>query len=86
MELAADDISLEPSSNIRRLFIKPGGSEPGPDGDGRWRPDGPMPGDGARLGGVARPSPESVSEHDCAEEGKSRIGKKKYVFISILEC
>lgn len=35
MELAADDISLEPSSNMRRLFIKPGGSDPGPDGDGR---------------------------------------------------
>lgn len=35
MELAADDISLDPSSNIRRLFIKPGGSDPGPDGDGR---------------------------------------------------
>lgn len=61
IELAAD-ISLDPSSNIRLLFIKPGGSEPGPDGDGKWRPDGPIPGDGARRGGVARPKPESVSE------------------------
>lgn len=82
MELAADDISLEPSSNMRRLFIKPGGSDPGPDGDGRWRPDGPMPGDGARLGGVARPSPESVSEHDC---GGGEEQNRKNVFISILE-
>lgn len=61
IELAADEISLDPSSNIRRLFMKPGGSEPGPDGDGKCRPDGPIPGDGARRGGVARPKPESVS-------------------------
>lgn len=61
IELAAD-ISLDPSSNIRLLFIKPGGSEPGPDGDGKWRPEGPIPGDGARRGGVALPKPESVSK------------------------
>lgn len=44
------------------MFIKPGGSEPGPDGEGKWRLDGPIPGDGARRGGVARPNPESVSK------------------------
>lgn len=54
-------MSLDPSSNMRRLFMKPGGNEPGPDGEGKWRPDGPMPGEGARRGGVARPRPESVS-------------------------
>lgn len=50
---------------MRRLFMKPGGNEPGPEGDGRWRPDGPIPGDGARRGGVARPRPESVSAVYC---------------------
>lgn len=60
IELAAE-ISLDPSSNILRLFIKPPGNEPGPDGDGKWRDEGPIPGDGARRGGVARPRPESVS-------------------------
>lgn len=64
IELGVDEISLEPSSNTRRcLFIKPGGNEPGPDGDGKCRFDGAMPGDGARRGGVARPKPESVSKH-----------------------
>lgn len=61
MELALDEMSLEPSSKPRRFVINPGGSEPGPDGEGRWRLDGPIPGDGARLGGVARPRPESES-------------------------
>ena len=41
--------------------MKPGGNEPGPDGDGKCLPERPIPGDGARLGGVARPKPESVS-------------------------
>lgn len=41
--------------------MRPGGSEPGPDGDGKWRAPGPMPGEGARLGGVALPKPESES-------------------------
>lgn len=59
IELGVDEISLEPSSTTRRLFMKPG-NEPGPDGDGRWRL-APMPGEGARRGGVARPKPESVS-------------------------
>lgn len=49
-----------PSSKPRRFVIKPGGSEPGPDGDGICLPEA-MPGDGARRGGVARPNPESVS-------------------------
>lgn len=62
MELAAEEISLEPSSKIRRLCIRPPGREPGPDGEGKCRPEGPIPGEGARLGGVARPNPESVSE------------------------
>lgn len=71
MELGVDDISLEPSSKMRpRLFMKPGGNEPGPDGDGKCRPDGPIPGDGARLGGVARPNPESVSRHQAKIEEK----------------
>lgn len=62
IELAVDEMSLEPSSKTRpRLFMKPGGNEPGPDGDGKWRLDCPTPGDGARRGGVARPNPESVS-------------------------
>lgn len=45
--------------------MKPGGREPGPEGDGKCRPDGPIPGDGARRGGVARPKPESVSSHNA---------------------
>lgn len=73
MELGVDEISLEPSSKMRRLFMKPGGREPGPDGDGRWRPDGPMPGDGARLGGVARPKPESVSSHKIERQWRTQI-------------
>lgn len=54
-------MSLEPSSKPRLFVMRPGGSDPGPDGDGKCRLEGPMPGDGARLGGVARPSPESES-------------------------
>lgn len=53
IELAADEISLDPSSNILRFVMRPGGSEPGPDGDGKWR--APIP------GGVALPKPESES-------------------------
>lgn len=45
--------------------MRPGGNEPGPDGDGKWRAPGPMPGDGARLGGVALPRPESESIHNA---------------------
>lgn len=56
-----DEMSLEPSSKPRLFVMSPGGSDPGPDGDGKCRLEGPMPGDGARLGGVARPSPESES-------------------------
>lgn len=54
----------DPSSKPRRFDIKPGGSEPGPDGDGICLPEA-MPGDGARRGGVARPNPESVSRPRC---------------------
>lgn len=70
MELGVDEISLAPSSYpplpppMRLFDIRLGcGSEPGPDGDGKWRDDDPvpMPGDGARRGGVARPKPESES-------------------------
>lgn len=65
MELCADEISLDPSSNMRRFVIKPGGNEPGPEGDGKCRPmtcePPPIPGEGALRGGVARPKPESVS-------------------------
>ena len=39
-----------------RLEKSPGGSDPGPDGEGRCLA---MPGEGARRGGVARPSPLS---------------------------
>lgn len=35
IELAVDEMSLEPSSNTRPRFIKPGGNDPGPDGDGK---------------------------------------------------
>lgn len=85
IELGVDDISLEPSSKMRpRLFMKPGGREPGPDGDGKWRPDGPMPGDGARLGGVARPKPESVSRHNMWIEKKEKI--ERIVMKRILAC
>lgn len=49
----------------RRFESKLGcGSEPGPLGEGKWRPDDdpdPKPGEGALRGGVARPSPESES-------------------------
>lgn len=58
MLLGVDEMSLDPSSKPRRLVIKPGGNDPGPDGDGRWRG---IPGEGARRGGVALPSPESES-------------------------
>lgn len=54
----------DPSSKPRRFDIKPGGSEPGPDGDGICLPEA-IPGDGARRGGVARPNPESVSGPSC---------------------
>jgi len=60
MELGVELMSLEPSSKFLRFVISPGGSEPGPDGDGRCRIL-LMPGDGARRGGVALPRPESVS-------------------------
>lgn len=60
---AVNEISLDPSSNPRRFDIKPGGKEPGPEGDGICLPDAAIPGDGARRGGVARPNPESVSNH-----------------------
>ena len=76
IELAAD-ISLDPSSKTLRFDISPGGNDPGPDGDGICLPvddeDGPMPGDGARLGGVARPKPESVSKHRC---NKNKMEKR----------
>lgn len=52
-------MSLLPSSN-RRLDIRPGGRDPGPDGDGKCLVL-PIPGLGALLGGVARPKPLSVS-------------------------
>lgn len=65
MELGVDEISLDPSSKTRRFDINPGGSDPGPEGDGKCLPDGPIPGDGARRGGVARPKPESVSRHEA---------------------
>lgn len=58
--------------------MKPGGNDPGPDGDGKWRFDGPIPGDGARRGGVARPKPESVSMHNFKK-------KNNFVFSSELE-
>lgn len=66
--------------------MKPGGNEPGPDGDGKWRPDGPIPGDGARLGGVARPKPESVSSHGCMIRDRERKKKKKYETFIMAEC
>lgn len=83
IELGVDEISLEPSSNIRpRLFIKPGGNDPGPDGDGKWRFDGPIPGDGARRGGVARPKPESVSMHNFKKRISFRLFFLKiFVFV-----
>lgn len=59
MLLGVELISLDPSSNIRRLVMNPG-RLPGPDGEVRCRM-APTPGEGALLGGVARPSPESVS-------------------------
>lgn len=49
-----------------RRFIKLGcGKDPGPLGEGKWRPEDaePIPGDGARRGGVARPNPESESKY-----------------------
>lgn len=45
----------------RRFDIKPGGSEPGPEGEGMCLFSVAIPGDGARRGGVALPMPESVS-------------------------
>lgn len=56
MELGVELMSLDPSSKVLRLVTRPGGSEPGPEGDGKVR----KPGEGARRGGVARPRPESV--------------------------
>lgn len=68
-------MSLAPSSNPRLLETNPGGKDSGPDGDGRCllrlptTPVAPclepIPGDGARLGGVERPKPESVSSQQC---------------------
>lgn len=52
--------------------MSPGGKEPGPDGDGKCRPtpcELPIPGDGARRGGVARPKPESVSAFESPWSG-----------------
>lgn len=74
IELAVE-MSLEPSSNTRPRFMKPGGNDPGPDGDGKCRFECPMPGDGARRGGVARPKPESVSAciHKAAAAGETYI-------------
>lgn len=67
-----DEISLAPSSNPRLFETNPGGNDSGPDGDGKCllmpaTPVGlpPIPGDGARLGGVERPKPESVSSQQC---------------------
>lgn len=60
MELGVLLISLLPSSKTLRLVMRPGGSEPGPEGDGKCLML-PIPGLGARLGGVARPRPLSVS-------------------------
>lgn len=69
MELGVELMSLAPSSKPlipRRFDIKLGcGKEPGPLGEGKWRPEDdpePIPGDGARRGGVARPKPESESD------------------------
>jgi hypothetical protein len=67
MELGVELISLAPSSKptmFRRLDIIGWGREPGPLGEGRCLPvelADPIPGDAARLGGVARPKPESES-------------------------
>lgn len=61
-------MSLLPSSKTLLLVIRPGGKDPGPDGEGRCLmlpTQFPMPGLGARLGGVARPSPLSVSTFRC---------------------
>lgn len=60
-EFWVEDTSLDPSSKPRRFDTRPGGKDPGPDGDGICLPDSAIPGDGARRGGVARPNPESVS-------------------------
>lgn len=69
--------SLDPSSNPRRFDIKPGGNEPGPEGDGICLPEAPIPipGDGARLGGVARPSPESVSNRQAKSRDGIRVSR-----------
>lgn len=53
-------MSLLPSSKTLRFVMRPGGKDPGPEGEGRCLIL-PMPGLGARLGGVALPSPLSVS-------------------------
>ena len=53
-------MSLLPSSKTLRFVIRPGGKDPGPEGEGRCLML-PIPGLGARLGGVARPRPLSVS-------------------------
>lgn len=65
MELGVELISLDPSSKILRFVMSPGGRLPGPEGEGRCL-IGPIPGDGARRGGVALPKPESVSPYRYA--------------------
>lgn len=56
----------------RRFVIKPGGNEPGPDGEGICLFSVCMPGEGARRGGVALPMPESIS----SQTSKGIIHKK----------
>jgi hypothetical protein len=75
IELAVEEMSLDPSSKPRRFVIKPGGKEPGPEGDGKClvEEDEPIPGDGALRGGVARPSPESESEVFFSKQFQSII-------------
>lgn len=60
MELGVQLISLLPSSKTFFLVMRPGGSDPGPEGEVRCLTL-PIPGLGARLGGVPRPKPLSVS-------------------------
>lgn len=87
MELGVELMSLAPSSKPpmpRRFDIKLGcGKEPGPLGEGKWRPDDepdPMPGDGARRGGVARPKPESESDRFSARhQMEARVSKNQWI-------
>lgn len=67
MELPVDDISLDPSSIPCRFVIKPGGKEPGPDGEGMCLLNVAIPGDGALRGGVALPIPESISSQNIKD-------------------